>query len=656
MKKMNVLAGLLSCLMFLATLPSMGKEYVLQSPDQKIEVKISVEEDIRYQVHFNGELLLSPSGISMALEGGEVLGTHPKVRKVKRQSVNRSLAPVIRQKSATISDRFEEMTLQFRGDYTLVFRAYDDGVAYRFTTSRKEALTVTNEQVEFNFNADHSMYFPEETDMMTHMERTYLHLPMSEVNGKRFCSIPALVEIDNGPKVLITEADLEDYPGMFLKNNDNASHGFQGIFPKVALEEKQTNDRDVKVEQRADYMAKTQGERSFPWRVLIIAEEDGDLIESQLVYQLAKPLQLEDTSWIKTGKVAWDWWNANNISGVDFRAGVNTETYKYFIDFASDYGLEYIILDEGWYKLGDLMSVVPEIDMEELIAYGKEKNVAIILWVVWKTLDDQLEEALNQFEKWGVKGIKVDFMQRDDQKIVNYYHRVAKEAAKRKLLVNFHGSYKPTGIRRAYPNVITREGVKGLEQSKWGETADPQNALVIPFTRMVAGPVDYTPGAMLNATKQNFKPVFNKPMSQGTRCHQLAMYVVFESPLQMLADNPTHYRKEPECMEFLSAVPVVWDATKVLDAKVGNYVLITRQHGEEWYMGAMTNWTARDLEVDFSFLPEGETYQMDIYQDGINADRNAQDYKKTRKTVTKNSKLNIHLAPGGGWVARLRKD
>jgi alpha-glucosidase len=372
-----------------------------------------------------------------------------------------------------------------------------------------------------------------------------------------------------------------------------------------------------------------------------------------MIYKLAKPCQLDDTSWIKPGKVAWDWWNWNNIYGVDFRAGINTETYKYYIDFASKYGIEYVILDEGWYKLGNLLDVVPEINVEELVTHGKEKNVGIILWVIWKTLDDQLEEALDQFVKWGVKGIKVDFMQRDDQWMVNYYYKIAREAAKRHLLVDFHGAYKPTGLIRTYPNVLTSEGVRGLENSKWSkDDPSPGHNVTIPFIRMLAGPMDYTPGAMLNATKEPFRPVFNRPMSQGTRCHQLAMYVVYESPLQMLCDSPSNYLKEAECMDFFSRVPTVWDDTKVLDAKVGEYVLITRRSGNEWYVGAMTNWTARELEVDFSFLDAGN-YTIEIYQDGINADRNAMDYKKVVRTVTKNEKLNIHLAPGGGWVGRL---
>jgi alpha-glucosidase len=386
--------------------------------------------------------------------------------------------------------------------------------------------------------------------------------------------------------------------------------------------------------------------------VVAIAPKDGDLITNQMIYLLSDPCKIEDPSWIRPGKVAWDWWNYNNVYNVPFEAGINTETYKYYIDFAADYGIEYIILDEGWYELGDLTAINPDIDMQELLDYGRQKGVGIILWVVWKTLDDQLEEVMPLFEAWGIAGLKVDFMQRDDQWMVNYYWRIAEESAKRKFLVDFHGSYKPAGLHRTYPNIITREGVRGLEWSKWGDKATPGMAVTLPFIRMFAGPMDYTPGAMINATKKDFQPVFARPMSQGTRAHQLAMYVVFESPLQMLADNPTHYRNEPDCMEFLSKVPSVWDETVVLDAKLGQYIVLARRSGHEWYIGAMTNWSERDFEIELSFLGD-HRYELTEFRDGPNAHRNAQDFVKESQLVDKEKSIKIHLAPGGGWAAIL---
>ena len=383
-----------------------------------------------------------------------------------------------------------------------------------------------------------------------------------------------------------------------------------------------------------------------------IAEKDGDLITNQLVWLLAKPSQVDDTSWIKPGKVAWDWWNALNLSSVDFKSGVNTQTYKYYIDFAAKNGMQYIILDEGWYKLGNVMEVVPEINMEELTAYAKQKNVGIILWVVWKSLDDQFDQALDQFQKWGIKGIKIDFMQRDDQKLIDFYYKTCRETAKRHMLVDFHGGQSQITMTRTWPNMISGEGVRGMEWSKWSADSEPQHNVTLPFTRMFLGPMDYTPGAMLNATRKTFAPIFDRPMALGTRCHQLAMYVVFESPLQMLSDSPTNYMREPEAMEFLSPVPSVWDETKVLDAKIGEYVLVARRSGTR-LVRRRHDKLDRPRSGSRSLFPSFRNFQLDAYQDGVNADRYASDYKKTKTQVSNGQKLKITLAPGGGWAARI---
>ncbi|MDQ7817650.1 MAG: glycoside hydrolase family 97 protein [Melioribacteraceae bacterium] len=632
-----------------------AKEINVESPNKKLQLKINVGNSISYSVLKNDKVLIEPSEISLGLNAGIILGRNPVLRNSKTKTVNEVLTPIVKQKYESIKDNYEELVLIFTDNYEIVFRVYDDAIAYRFSTSFPGKMKVMHEHSEFNFGKDYQILFPEESSFMSHSERNYSPIKLSEVTPKRFCSLPALVQLDNGINAVITEADLEDYPGMYLTRSEESTYDLKGLFPYYPSKDTVRNDRNVYVTERKDYLAETNGTRSLPWRVIAFSEKDGDMIENTIIYKLAKPSDKDlDFNWVKPGKVAWDWWNFNNIYGVDFRAGVNNNTYKYFIDFASKYGIEYIILDEGWYKLGNLLEQNPDINVEELVAYGKEKNVGIILWMSWKTLDDQFDEAMEQFSNWGIKGIKVDFMQRDDQWMVNYYYKVAHEAAKRKLLVDFHGAYKPTGLYRTYPNLITSEGVLGLEQSKWSESANPWMAVTIPFIRMFAGPMDYTPGAMVNATKQSFKPVYQVPMSQGTRAHQLAMYVIYESPLQMLADNPTHYYKEPECMEFLSKVPTVWDDTKVLDAKLSEYVLIARRYGNEWYVGAMTNWTPRNFSIDFSFLPDGDC-KIKIWQDGINADRNANDFNMLSQTVNKNSKLNIHLAPGGGWVAIISK-
>jgi alpha-glucosidase len=625
-------------------------DFEIFSPDKNITLKVKINQRILYSVYHRSREILAPSPISMTIKDRGKLGTEPSLSKITQRSVDQEIKPVIQEKRAVIEDKFNEITLHFENSFDLIFRVYDDGVAYRFQTSFDGTMDVLDEEVIFHFGADHHVYFPTEESFFTHQEKSYELLPLTQITRFKMCFPPALVDIKEGPKVAITEADLEDYAGLYLRGTGDTS--LTGVFPAVPLEERQTRDRDVRILRRDDHIARTEGRRSFPWRVLVIAEKDADLLDNQLVYKLAKPLQLQDTEWIKPGKVAWDWWNANNIFGVDFEAGINTKTYKYYIDFASAHGIEYIILDEGWYELGDLFAITPDIDMEEIVRYAQQKDVGIILWVVWKTLDDQLDEALNQFGRWGVKGIKVDFMQRDDQWMVNYYHKIAKEAAKRHLLVDFHGAYKPTGLRRAYPNVLTREGVLGLEHNKWSKNVTPEHNLTLPFIRMLAGPMDYTPGAMVNAQEKNFRVIFTRPMSMGTRCHQLAMYVVYESPLQMLADSPSHYLREKECLEFLARVPTVWDETQILHARVADYILIARKSGEEWYVGAMTDGTPRELDANMSFLPDGKFVAV-IYKDGPNAQRYSSDYQKEIISLSNQDKLKIHLAPGGGWVARI---
>ena len=629
------------------------KVYTIQSPDQKIECTVSVGQDIRYTVTRNGNIIVEPSRISMTLSEHRVLGHNPQIADVSNRSVERRIKPVLPLKSKIIMDHCNELILTFTA-YSVIFRVYNNGVAYRFRTNLKENLTVVSEQADFNFPETADVFFPEEDGFFSHNERSYLHTSLASLPAGRLASLPVLVAAE-GVKVLIEESALRDYPGMWV--NTAGDGRLTAVFPPYAQESRlrENSDRDVPVTKAADFIAITEADRSFPWRILAIAEGDGDLITNQLVYLLADTSDIQDFSWVRPGKVAWDWWNANNIYGVDFRAGVNTETYKYYIDFASTFGIEYIILDEGWYKLGNLLDVVPELDVKAIIDYGKQKNVGVILWVVWKTLDDQLEAALDQFEKWGAAGIKVDFMQRDDQEMVNYYWKIAAEAAKRHMLVDFHGAYKPAGLRRAYPNVITREGVKGLEHNKWSSDITPTHNLTLPFIRMVPGPMDYTPGAMINAQPRNFRDIFTRPMSMGTRAHQVAMYIVYESPLQMMSDSPSNYLREQECTEFISKIPTVWDETHVFEATAGEYLVLARKNGDQWYLGGMTNEKARNFVIGLSFLAEGK-YTAEIIEDGSNADRYGGDYRKRMRSVSQGDTLAIELAPGGGWAGVFRPE
>lgn len=624
------------------------------SPDKKTDVQIDTRGKITISVTYNKKEVIGPSPIWMELDRQGIIGRNASVHSAETQAINENLTPVVPEKRSMVPNICNELTLRFAQDFGLKIRAYDDGASYRFFTTLPGDITVKHEGVELHFSPSDSVYFPKEESFLSHSERSYPRLAVAQIADTDMCCLPALFVKGNGVKVAFTEADLLDYAGLYLKGIARGKTVLQSTFPPYPLEEKQKDDRTVMVSKGADYIARTKGTREFPWRVFLIAERDGDLVENDLVYRLGSPQKFQETSWIKPGKIAWDWWNANNITGVNFCAGVNTETYKYYIDFASKYGIEYIILDEGWSKPSDLFQINPDMNMDTLFAYARGRNVGIIPWTTWKALDDRLTEALDRFAAWGARGIKVDFMQRDDQKMVNYYERVAVEAAKRHLMVDFHGAYKPTGFNRTYPNVVTREGVKGLEHNKWSTDITPEHDVTLPFTRMLAGAMDFTPGAMVNGTRDNFRVVFTQPMSQGTRCHQLAMYVVYESPLQMLADCPSNYLKEPDAMEFLGPVPTTWDETKVLDAKVADFITVARRHGDEWYVGSMTDWTPRDIQVNCSFLGRGK-FQLTQWADGVNADRNATDCRKETKTITSADRLTIHLAPGGGWAARITK-
>jgi len=639
-----LLAALLAPISYAA-----DSSFTLRSPDDRIEVQIHVADRITYDVALNGKPLLKDSSLSINI-AGKTLGENPQLKSTKKNSVDKTLEPVVRQKFAKIRELYNELRLDFDGGFAVVFRAYPEGVAYRIETALSgENIKVFSEDATFRFVSDFSVFYPAEESMFSHNERKYLPRPLKEISEKAFATLPAVVDA-NGVKIAVAESDVEEYPGLWLRGTgDNA---LAASFEHYPLKETLEKDRDFKVTEAADYIAVTKGTRTFPWRVLGMAERDRDLISNSLIWLLEKPSQLSDTSLIKPGKVAWDWWNYDNIYGVDFKAGINTETYKYYVDFAAKNHLDYIILDEGWYKLGNVLEVVPEINMEELTGYAKQKNVGVILWVVWKSLADQMQPALDQYAKWGIKGIKVDFMQRNDQLLMNFYHQLSAECAKRKMLVDFHGAQRPASLTRTWPNLISTEGVRGMEWSKWSAEAEPTHNVTLPFTRMFLGPMDYTPGAMLNAQKDMFAPILKRPMALGTRCQQLAMYVVYESPLQMLSDSPSNYEREPESLEFLRAVPSTWDETVPLDGKISEHVVVARRSGKDWYVGAMTNWTERDIEIDLSFLPAGN-FTMDAYQDGINADRMASDYKKTTSPVTKSTKLKVHLAPGGGYAARL---
>lgn len=639
----------LLCLVFCASIAS-AKDYVVKSPDGQLTVTVNTGEKTTYAVDFKGQRVLSPSPLSMTFDNGTVIGDNMKVKKVERFSADRTLTPVIRQKCASFRDHYNEMVLQ-SSDYQIRFRVYDDGLAYRFRTDFSRPLKVLDEEVDYCFPEDYNALFPEERTMLSAQQPLFKPMKLSEINSGRFCSTPILLNANEKTRIFISESDLESYPGMFLEKQGN--HELKGKFAAVSMQEKKTEDRQIFPTKRANYLAKVAGKRNYPWRAMIVTDDDSNLINNQLIYKLAPdPEVKDDFAWVKPGKIAWDWWNALALYGVDFKAGVNTDTYKYYVDFASRYGIEYVVIDDGWSEAWDVTKTVPEMDMEALISYATSKNVGIILWVAWAPFEEKMDEAFKLYNRWGVKGLKIDFMNRDDQYMVDFYYEVARKAIDYKMLVDFHGAYKPTGWSRTFPHVLTSEGVAGLENHKWGDFITPRHNLTLPFTRMVAGPMDYTPGGMQNFHAKDFKIWFDLPGTIGTRCHQLGMYVVYESPLQMLSDSPSNYYREPESMEFLSAVPAVWDETRVLKASVGEYLVIARRNGNTWYIGGMAGEKGQTFEIPLDFI-EGDL-TMTSWEDGVNVAMQARDFAKHTRKVKKGDTITIQMYDGGGYAAILQ--
>jgi alpha-glucosidase len=619
----------------------------LLSPDKRIKVSVNIKDKIGYAVTFNGDPFLSNSYLQLNLDQAK-LGANAKLLKKTLSSVNSSSNPIVPLKNSTVLNQYNLLRLDFKGDFSVEFRAYNDGIAYRFITNKKDSIIVNSEDVHINFNDAVKADYLETGGFKTSYEILYRQNELGKVNKDKMSVLPILFNTGKY-KALLSEADLYDYPCLFVKAVDDKT--VDAIFPKAPLAFGDDGDRSKKILKEADYIAKTAGKRSFPWRFLVITDKDTQLAANQMVYKLSTPNQLQDTKWIKPGQVTWEWWHNAYVYGVDFKSGYNQDTYKYYIDFASKFGIPYIIMDEGWAKTTlNPFEPNPTINLQELIAYGKQKNVKIVLWFTWLAVENNFN-VFETLEKWGIAGVKIDFMDRSDQWMVNYYTRVAKEAAKHHILVDFHGAFKPAGLEVAYPNVLSYEGVVGMEQNIGGGLATPNNNLFLPFLRNAVGPMDYTPGAMRSAHKQDYKPSWVNTMSIGTRAHQLAMYIVFESGLQMLADNPFNYLREPETTSFITSVPVTWDETKILDASVGEYIVTAKRKGEKWFIGAMGNDQKHDLKVEASFLKANTNYQITLIKDGINADFQAMDFKRIVKPIKAGETIDINMVKDGGFVA-----
>ncbi len=631
------------------------------SPTGKICVKVWMQNTIWYQVQFNGKLLLAPSQMDMLVEGNKISSFNHRIKAHNVKMVDEQIVSPVPEKRKIITDHYNQLSIKFQQPFTVEFRIYDDGLGYRFVTAFKDSITILNELAIFNFVDDASAYFPgihqrNDADIFhTSFEELYPLRKLDSIAPTEMAYTPVLVTPATNPKIAITESDLEDYPGMFLQGTGTAS--FKGVFAPFPLEERLTigDYPQMIVTKRAGYIARTAGSRSFPWRVLLVAEEDKNLPGNDIVYRLAAPNRIGDASWIHPGKGTDEWIINVNLFNVPFKAGVNTASYKYYIDFAKRFGLDRIMMDAGWSDNTDLFKINPAIDMDTILSYAKQQGIKVSMWTLAHTLNRQLDSALDRFNKWGVDYIMTDFIDRDDQKTINFFYRIAKACANHHIMIMYHGAYPPKGFNRTYPNNVTREGVLGSEYNIWSDKPTPPHDVTLPFTRMLAGSFDYEPGILNNATQKGFRQIEGMVQSQGTRCHQLAMFVVYDNPMQLFSGNPSQAYAEPAFMELLGAIPTTWDETIILDGKVGEYIVTARQKGTQWYVGAMTNWLARDIKIPLDFLEDGVSYKAVICKDGINSNQYAADYSIIQNTVKKNEVLSIYLAQGGGCMLQFIK-
>lgn len=633
----------------------------VSSPAGKIIVKVWMGKQLNYKILFQNKTILEPSSIDLQFDNNRSLSANNVIKSSSVKRVNEQIISPVPERRKIIPDVYSLLSVVFRQPYKVEFRVYDDGVAYRILTMYKDSVYVKNETAEFSFPGKPSVYLPkvqkrDDADIFhTSYEEEYPLRSMDSLITGMLGYSPVVVVPESYPLIGITESDLEDYPGMFL--GGTGSSKLNGVFAGFPLELKSTGGTypELNVAKRAPYIARTTGSRSFPWRVLLIAAEDRELPGNDIVYRLGSPSRIGDASWVVPGNLTDEWTIDINLFNVPFRAGLNTASYKYYIDFAKRFGFDRIMMDAGWSDVNDLFKITPEINMDTLVAYAKKRDVKLSMWTLSMTLDRQLEKALDQFNKWGVNFIMTDFIDRDDQKAVNFYYRIAKACAEHKIMIMYHGAFPPKGFNRTYPNAVAREGLMGSEYDRWSNRVTPGHDVILAFTRMLAGGFDYEPGMLNNATIKGTRPVEGVVTSAGTRCHQLSMFVVYDSPMQIFGGNPSEGMREPEFMELLASIPTTWDETIIKDAKIGKYIVTARKKGNDWYVGGMSDWTERDLTINFDFLDDGN-YKATICKDGVNADRYAADYVIQKETqIKKDSEIKIHVAPGGGFIIKLLK-
>ncbi len=642
-------------LLVISAAQSFAGDFVLLSPDRQLTARLEIGTSLTASLQKGNDILFILDKLSMEAKGEKNPFADLRVKKSSARQVDETVLPVVRDKSDSYRNHYNELIIDFKSGYSITLRLFNEGLAYRFSTSLRDSLTILRENLSIKLGDNDSLRFQASKSFKSSYETPYEFSNVGRIEAGKLLHLPVLVEKDRGPFVMVTEADLYNYPGMWLRGT-----GKQGLtvdhpaFPKSGSYGGNLYNHG-QVAERYDYIARVGGTRSFPWRIFAVAGSEEGLISNNMVYLLASPTGIGDVSWIKPGVVMFDWWGKHNIYGVDFKAGVNTETAKYYIDFCAQKGIRYFLFDDGWSPKDDLLQEVPGLNMAEITAYAKSKGVDVMLWVVWHSLYKQWDQAFDLFEKWGIKGIKMDFMDRDDQQMVEFYEAVSRKAAEKKMVVNFHGAYKPCGLSRKYPNVLTREALIEFEYNGGNNLVTPQHHNLLPYIRMFTGPMDYIPGTLRNATRANFRPVGDYPMGQGTRAHSMALFVILSSPMEMLPDSPSDYYREKECTDFLTGIPVEWNETRLLNGRIGKYTILARRSGTDWYVGAITDWEGRNFELPTSFLAPGK-YHLEMIEDGINASTRAEDYRKKEYDFTAGEILKIKMAPGGGWVGRMRKE
>lgn len=614
----------------------------LVSPNGNIKLEITIGDRLTYNVLYGSELLLKDCPLSIQV-GNDKFGQNPKLIGTKSTKVDEAIHPVVPLKYAEVANRANQMTLTFKGGVNVDFRAYDNGIAYRFGINKGKGLVdIVDEGMELNLPEAFTAHVSKTRGFATSYENPYSHISTVDMKvNDEMTYLPILLESPIGTKMLFSESDVRDYPHMFLA--PTGENALTSVFPRSPETWEPRGDRSWSITKERPCIARTDAKRTLPWRFAVIGT-DATIAENQMELVLGGKCELDDTSWIKPGLVCWDWWNHWTIWGVDFETGINNDTYKYIIDTAEKYGVEYVLLDEGWNKrVEDPFTTRDEINVRELVEYGAKRNVGIVLWLSWLTVEQHID-LIPYYAKIGVKALKIDFMDHSDQWMVNFYERVARECAKNRLMVDFHGSFKPAGMEQRLPNIISYEGVRGLEQ---GGGCTPANSIWLPFMRNAVGPMDFTPGSMQSCQPEDNRGTGSMPMGNGTRAYQMALYVCFESGVQMLADSPTRYLREDECTRFIASVPTTWDDTRILSAKAGDHYVVAKRKGSKWFIGAITGDKPQDIEVSLDFI--NKTGRLNSFQDGRNAHRIAVDYKRVEQEVTPQTKLRLRLVRNGGW-------